>query len=125
MNQDYDGVILSHGKDPYATEAGLAHALVGANGAGKSTLMKVLSGVYDHYTGSISLNGRELDIRSPPAFKAFGIGTVYQEVDTSLGVDVGAKRDIFELVGNPAGQGKAIIYASCEPAEIMGISDRV
>jgi len=68
----------------FATETGLAHALVGANGAGKSTLMKVLSGVYDHYTGSITLNGREIVIRSPAASKAFGIGTVYQEVDTAL-----------------------------------------
>jgi simple sugar transport system ATP-binding protein len=30
---------------------------VGANGAGKSTLMKILSGVYDHYEGSIEIDG--------------------------------------------------------------------
>ncbi len=68
----------------FSAETGTAHALVGANGAGKSTLMKILSGVYDHYTGTITMNGTDLDLRSPRAAKAAGIGTVYQEVDTAL-----------------------------------------
>ncbi len=40
------------------------------------------------------------------------------------GVDVGAKRDIFLLIGELAQQGKGVIYASCELSEIMGITDR-
>lgn len=35
-------------------------AVVGANGAGKSTLIKILSGLYDDYTGEIFVNDVEL-----------------------------------------------------------------
>ena len=33
------------------------HALVGENGAGKSTLMKILSGTYSNYGGSVICKG--------------------------------------------------------------------
>lgn len=49
---------------------------------------------------------------------------VYILDEPTKGVDVGAKRDIFDLIGRLAEMGKAIIYASCELSEIMGISDR-
>lgn len=68
----------------FSFESGHVAALVGANGAGKSTLMKVLSGVYDHYTGEIDVNGESVEIRHPNAAKDLGIETVYQEVDTAL-----------------------------------------
>ncbi len=68
----------------FHTEAGRAHALIGANGVGKSTLMKVLAGAYDHYTGTICIDGREVRIRSPKDAKEHGIQIVYQEVDTVL-----------------------------------------
>jgi simple sugar transport system ATP-binding protein len=50
---------------------------------------------------------------------------VYLFDEPTKGVDVGAKRDIFELIGTLAEAGKAIIYASCEFAEILGITDRI
>lgn len=64
--------------------SGTIHALVGANGAGKSTLMKVLSGAYSHYTGTISIDGKPVDIRVPSDAKHLGIEIVYQEVDVAL-----------------------------------------
>jgi len=45
--------------------------------------------------------------------------------EPTKGVDVGAKRDIFELIGELAKRGKGIIYASSEIPEILDISDRV
>ena len=49
---------------------------------------------------------------------------VYIFDEPTKGVDVGAKHDIFELIGQLANEGKGIIYASSEIPEIMGISDR-
>lgn len=43
--------------------AGTVHALMGENGAGKSTLMKCLLGVYEKDSGSIFLNGEEVDFK--------------------------------------------------------------
>lgn len=68
----------------FEMETGTIHALIGANGAGKSTLMKVLSGAYSHYTGTIFFNNEEVMIRSPKEAKDLGIDIVYQEVDTAL-----------------------------------------
>ena len=49
----------------FSFESGHVTALVGANGAGKSTLMKVLSGVYNHYTGQIYVDGKEVESEIP------------------------------------------------------------
>jgi simple sugar transport system ATP-binding protein len=45
--------------------------------------------------------------------------------EPTKGVDVGAKKDIFELIARLAEAGKGVLYASCEPAELMGITDRI
>nr|WP_245243579.1 sugar ABC transporter ATP-binding protein [Mesobacillus selenatarsenatis] len=50
---------------------------------------------------------------------------VYIFDEPTKGVDVGAKRDIFELIAQLAAQGKGVIYASSELSEIIGITDRV
>jgi simple sugar transport system ATP-binding protein len=45
--------------------------------------------------------------------------------EPTKGVDVGAKRDIFELIGRLAEARKSVIYASCEFVEMLGITDRI
>lgn len=50
---------------------------------------------------------------------------VYIFDEPTKGVDVGAKKDIFELISGLAQKGKAVIYASCELSEIIGITDKV
>jgi simple sugar transport system ATP-binding protein len=50
---------------------------------------------------------------------------VYIFDEPTKGVDVGAKRDIFELICELAQRGKAIIYASSELSEIIGITNRL
>jgi len=65
-------------------ESGTIHALIGANGAGKSTLMKILGGVYGHFSGQIKYNGEVVDIQTPRDAKKLGIEIVHQEVDTAL-----------------------------------------
>lgn len=50
---------------------------------------------------------------------------VYMFDEPTKGVDVGAKKDIFELIVGLARRGKAVIYASSETSEIMGITNRM
>ncbi|MCZ8523212.1 sugar ABC transporter ATP-binding protein [Paenibacillus mucilaginosus] len=50
---------------------------------------------------------------------------VYLFDEPTKGVDVGAKSDIYRLIGRLAGEGKAVIYLSCEIPEILGIADRI
>ena len=45
--------------------------------------------------------------------------------EPTRGIDVGAKRDIYLLVGELARQGKAVIVISSELIEIMGLADRI
>ena len=45
--------------------------------------------------------------------------------EPTRGIDVGAKRDIYLLIGELAGQGKAVIVISSELIEIMGLADRI
>ncbi|MBZ9687670.1 sugar ABC transporter ATP-binding protein [Clostridium estertheticum] len=55
-------------------------ALLGENGAGKSTLMKILSGVYHKDTGSIFIQGSEVDIRGIKDAEKHGIAIIHQEL---------------------------------------------
>jgi len=67
---------------------GEVHALVGENGAGKSTLMKMMAGSFDDYTGEISVNGKEVDLKSPAEAKRHGIEMIYQELSLALPISV-------------------------------------
>lgn len=58
---------------------GEVHALMGGNGAGKSTLMKILTGVYELDTGSIHLNGSDVEIKTPNDAEKQGISMIFQE----------------------------------------------
>ncbi|THF78476.1 sugar ABC transporter ATP-binding protein [Cohnella fermenti] len=45
--------------------------------------------------------------------------------EPTKGVDIGAKRDIFLIIGELAAQGKGILYLTCEFAEALGLADRI
>jgi simple sugar transport system ATP-binding protein/D-xylose transport system ATP-binding protein len=53
---------------------------VGDNGAGKSTLVKVLAGVHQADSGSISFDGSQVHIGDPSAAISLGIATVFQDL---------------------------------------------
>ncbi len=58
--------------------AGTAHGIVGENGAGKSTLMSILYGFYQADSGTIEVDGRQVQIRNAHDAIACGIGMVHQ-----------------------------------------------
>ena len=72
---------------------GEVHALMGENGAGKSTLMKVLAGIHARDAGDIEIAGKAVEIGSPRAAQALGIGIVHQELN--LMSHLSAAQNIF------------------------------
>lgn len=56
------------------------HALLGENGAGKSTLMKVLSGIHEPTTGTITVNNVNYARLDHKLSARLGIGIIYQEL---------------------------------------------
>ncbi|MEM7323271.1 MAG: ABC transporter ATP-binding protein [Actinomycetota bacterium] len=62
----------------FVLEGGEIHGLLGENGAGKSTLCSVLSGLYRPDSGSVILDGKRVQFRSPQDSAKAGIGMVYQ-----------------------------------------------
>jgi rhamnose transport system ATP-binding protein len=59
--------------------AGEVHALLGENGAGKSTLVKILAGVHQPDSGTLTVAGTEVTLHGPAAARAAGIAVIYQE----------------------------------------------
>lgn len=45
--------------------------------------------------------------------------------EPTKGVDIGAKSDIYRLIGSLAAEKKGILYFSCEFPEVLGIADRI
>lgn len=59
---------------------GSVHALMGENGAGKSTLMKILFGMYSRDSGTIKINGEEVELTTPQESMDHGVSMIHQEL---------------------------------------------
>jgi methyl-galactoside transport system ATP-binding protein len=71
---------------------GTVHALMGENGAGKSTLMKCLFGMYAKDSGSIYLEGKEVNFKSSKEALENGVAMVHQELNQAL------KRNVMDNI---------------------------
>src|SRR5215218_2273631 len=87
--------------------AGEVLAVVGENGAGKSTLMKILAGVQQPDSGTISFEGRPVSIPSVRAAQQLGIALIHQELNLADNLTVAAN-----------------IFLGREPRNALGLIDR-
>ncbi|ARM10772.1 sugar ABC transporter ATP-binding protein [Rhizobium phaseoli Brasil 5] len=63
-------------------------AVIGDNGAGKSSLIKAISGAVTPDEGVITLEGRQVQFRSPMEAREAGIETVYQNLALSPALSI-------------------------------------
>ena len=109
-------------KAQFDLQPGEVHALMGENGAGKSTLMKVLAGVYSKDSGEVLLDGQPVDIDSPRAAQALGIGIIHQELN--LMNHLSAAQNIF-IGREPRGRLGLFIDEEAMRAETQRIFERM
>jgi fructose transport system ATP-binding protein len=63
-------------------------AVIGDNGAGKSSMIKALSGATIPDSGTISLDGEEVQFKTPNDARSAGIETVYQDLAVAPALDI-------------------------------------
>lgn len=73
------GAVQANDEVSLTVEAGSVHGLLGENGAGKSTLVKVLSGFITRDRGSLLLDGKLIEVKTPADAIAVGIGMLHQD----------------------------------------------
>ena len=94
MNIEMKGINKSFGSNQVLKDAGFylkdgeVHALMGENGAGKSTLMKILTGVYTKDAGTVIIDGKEVNFKSPQEAEKAGIVFIYQELNVLFDLTV-------------------------------------
>ena len=78
ISKIYGNGIVANRDINFNLKRGEIHALVGENGAGKTTLMKILFGMEKPSSGTITLEGKPLEMNSSEDAIAHGIGMVHQ-----------------------------------------------
>ncbi len=87
MTLEMQGISKSFGandvlkKIDFSIESGEITALLGENGAGKSTLMNILGGVLPADSGTILLDGKQVQFRTPAESLTAGIAFIHQELN--------------------------------------------
>lgn len=79
LRKSYGSFNVLHDVD-LEVNAGEVHALLGPNGAGKSTLIKCIGGVQPFDSGSIALDGEQLEFSNPSDAFSKGIATIHQHL---------------------------------------------
>lgn len=100
--KDYPGTRALDHMD-FSLDAGEVHALLGENGAGKSTLIKALAGAIQLTSGTVEIDGAEVDVRSPQRAQALGVSVVHQHGNLVPELSVTENVLMVEGLGRRAG----------------------
>jgi ABC-type sugar transport system ATPase subunit len=100
--KDYPGQRALDHMD-FELRAGEVHALLGENGAGKSTLIKAVAGVISLTSGSVAINGVEVDMRNPQQAQSLGVSVVHQHGNLVSDVSVTENVLMVDGLGRRAG----------------------
>lgn len=100
--KDYPGTRALDHMD-FSLQPGEVHALLGENGAGKSTLIKALAGALQLTSGTVEVDGAEVDIRNPQRAQALGISVVHQHGNLIPELSVTENVLMVEGLGRRAG----------------------
>lgn len=102
---------------------GEVHSLMGANGAGKSTLIKILNGIYHAVSGSIEIDGKPAQIKTPKDAEKYGLAFVHQELNVCNDLTVAENMYIGNWVKDKRGlyDKKATSRKAKELLDIMGV----
>src|SRR5690606_4903608 len=79
ITKHFSGARALEGID-FACSRGSIHAILGENGAGKSTLIKIMSGVVQPDSGTLTIEGRPHHFFKPSDSTKAGIVCVFQEL---------------------------------------------
>ena len=80
IRKEFPGVVALDSVS-FDVKAGEVHLLLGENGAGKSTLMKVLTGIYQKDSGTITYKGKETEFHNTREAQDAGVVIVHQELN--------------------------------------------
>jgi ribose transport system ATP-binding protein len=79
LKKQFPGVLVLRGIS-FSLQKGKIYGLVGENGAGKSTLVKILMGLHQPDSGTITINDEEASVKSPTqARNEYKLDAVFQE----------------------------------------------
>ncbi|TMJ36007.1 MAG: sugar ABC transporter ATP-binding protein, partial [Alphaproteobacteria bacterium] len=79
ISKRFGGVRALDGID-WEVERGEIHCLVGENGCGKSTLIKAVAGVLSPTSGTIEIDGKNVEPLDPARARALGIQVIFQDL---------------------------------------------
>jgi len=80
ITKRFPGVVALDGVS-FDVHVGQVHGLVGENGAGKSTLMKIMSGIYTDYEGTMLLDDEPVAFHNTREAIDSGVAMIHQELN--------------------------------------------